>query len=43
MMILCPWISYLVADGMELSGIVAILTNGLFLNLYAAPNLSENS
>ena len=43
MMILCPWISYLVADGLQLSGIVAILTNGLFLNMYATPNISKGS
>ena len=43
MMIMCPWVSYLVADGLQLSGIVAILTNGLFLNLYAAPNISRGS
>lgn len=43
MMILCPWVSYLVADGLELSGIVAILVNGLFLNLYATPNISRGS
>jgi sodium/hydrogen exchanger 8 len=43
MMILGPWISYLVADGLELSGIVAILTHGVFLNIYAAPNISKGS
>lgn len=43
MMIMCPWVSYLVADGLQLSGIVAILTNGLFLNLYASPNISRGS
>jgi NhaP-type Na+/H+ or K+/H+ antiporter len=43
MMILCPWVSYLVADGLGLSGIVAILTNGLFLNIYATPNISRGS
>ena len=43
MMILGPWVAYLVADGLELSGIVAILTNGLFLNMYAAPNISKGS
>ena len=32
MMILSPWVCYLIADGLQLSGIVAILTNGLFLN-----------
>lgn len=42
-MILSPWVCYLVADGLEMSGIVAILTNGLFLNLYAAPNISRGS
>jgi NhaP-type Na+/H+ or K+/H+ antiporter len=36
MMIMCPWVSYLIADGFGLSGIVAILTNGIFLNIYAA-------
>jgi NhaP-type Na+/H+ or K+/H+ antiporter len=43
MMIMSPWVCYLVADGFKLSGIVAILTNGLFLNLYAAPNISRGS
>lgn len=43
MMILAPWVSYLVADGLQLSGIVAILVNGLFLNLYATPNISRGS
>jgi sodium/hydrogen exchanger 8 len=43
MMILSPWVCYLVADGLKLSGIVAILTNGLFLNLYAAPNIYKGS
>lgn len=43
MMILSPWVCYLVADGLGTSGIVAILTNGLFLNLYAAPNISRGS
>ena len=43
MMILGPWISYLVADGLELSGIVAILTHGVFLNIYASPNISKGS
>lgn len=43
MMILSPWVCYLIADGLQLSGIVAILTNGLFLNYYAAPNLQKGS
>lgn len=40
---MAPWVSYLVADGLQLSGIVAILVNGLFLNLYATPNISRGS
>lgn len=40
MMILCPWVSYLLAEGLKLSGIVAILTNGIFLSYYATPNIS---
>ena len=43
MMILCPWVSYLIAEGLELSGIVAILTNGIFLSYYATPNISSTS
>lgn len=42
-MIMCPWVSYLIADGLQLSGIVAILTNGLVLNIYATPNISQGS
>jgi len=42
-MLLCPWVTYLIADGLKLSGIVAILCNGIFLNLYAAPNISRVS
>jgi NhaP-type Na+/H+ or K+/H+ antiporter len=43
MMLLCPYISYLMAEGLELSGICAILINGIFLSYYAAPNLSEEA
>lgn len=43
MMILCPWVSYLIAEGLELSGIVAIMVNGIFLSYYAQPNISANS
>jgi len=39
-MLLCPWICYLIAEGTELSGIVAILTNGIVLNYYATPNIT---
>ena len=31
MMLLCPYVSYLIAEGLKLSGIVSILTNGIFL------------
>lgn len=43
MMILCPWVSYLIAEGLELSGIVAILVNGIFLSYYATPNITSSS
>ena len=39
-MLLCPWVCYLISEGLELSGIVAILMNGVFLNYYATPNIS---
>jgi sodium/hydrogen exchanger 8 len=42
-MIACPWLSYLIAEGLELSGIVAILTNGVVLQIYANPNIAESS
>lgn len=40
-MLICPYVSYLIAEGLELSGIVAILINGIFLSYYATPNISE--
>ena len=43
MVLMCPWICYLIADGLELSGIVAILTNGIVLNYYATPNINRAS
>ena len=43
MMILCPWVSYLIAEGLELSGIVAIMVNGIFLSYYAQPNISVSA
>lgn len=43
MILMCPWVCYLMADGLELSGIVAILTNGIFLNYYGLPNVSRTS
>lgn len=39
--LVCPWVCYLVADGLEMSGIVAILTNGIFLSFYATPNITK--
>jgi len=42
-MLMCPWVCYLIAEGLELSGIVAILTNGIFLNYYGTPNCSRAS
>ena len=40
LVLMCPWICYLIADGLQLSGIVAILVNGVILNYYATPNIS---
>ena len=40
---MCPWICYLIAEGLELSGIVAIMVNGIILNYYAAPNTTKAS
>ena len=42
-MIFCPWVSYIIAGGFSLSGIVSILTNGVFLSYYAAPNISPSA
>jgi sodium/hydrogen exchanger 8 len=41
MMLICPYVSYLIAEGLELSGIMSILINGIVLSYYATPNLSE--
>jgi len=43
MILMCPWVCYLIADGLQLSGIVAILVNGIVLNYYATPNVSRQS
>lgn len=40
LMILCPLVAYFVASGLYFSGIVSILINGVFLNIYAKPNIS---
>jgi len=42
-MVMCPYISYLLAEGLELSGIVAILCNGIILSQYAVPNLKKET
>ena len=42
-MLMSPWVCYLFAEGLELSGIVAILTNGIFLNYYGTPNINNSS
>ena len=42
-MILCPWLSYLIAESLGLSGIVAILINGICLANYATPNLKDEN
>ena len=42
-MIMCPWVCYLIAEGLQLSGIVAICTNGVFLNYYAQFNIKRDS
>ena len=39
MMILTPWVSYLVSEGLKMSGIVSILVTGITLATYGAPNL----
>jgi len=43
LMILSPWVSYLVAESKQLSGIVSVLCSGVFLAHYASPNLNEHS
>jgi len=43
MMLMCPWVCYLIAEGLSLSGIVAICTNGVFLNSYAQQNITNDS
>ena len=43
MMVMSPWVCYLIAEGLELSGIVSICTNGVFLSYYAQNNISRDS
>jgi len=39
-MFLIPWLSYLIAEGFSLSGIVSIIFCGISMARYAVPNLS---
>jgi len=43
LMLLGPYASYLVATGLNLSGICAILMNGVFLSSFGTPNLQPAS
>jgi NhaP-type Na+/H+ or K+/H+ antiporter len=43
LIIITPWIGYLLAEGLELSGIVSILCTGVFLHIYAAPNIPKDT
>ncbi|EGR30074.1 sodium hydrogen, putative [Ichthyophthirius multifiliis] len=38
-----PWVSYLVAEGLQLSGIVSIVFCGIAMVRYALPNVTENN
>ena len=42
-MMLAPWVCYVAAGSFQLSGIVAILTCGVFLSYYAKMNISTHS
>mmetsp|Transcript_8387 Transcript_8387/g.14021 ORF Transcript_8387/g.14021 Transcript_8387/m.14021 type:complete len:519 (-) Transcript_8387:325-1881(-) len=42
-MLLSPYICYLISEGLQLSGIVSILINGIFLNYYGTPNVTRPS
>lgn len=37
-----PWVSYLIAEGLGMSGIVSIIFCGISMARYALPNLSES-
>lgn len=37
-----PWVSYLIAEGFQLSGIVSIMFCGISMARYALPNVGEN-
>ncbi len=41
-LIIVPWFSYLVAEGLKMSGIVSILFCGITMAKYTLPNVSES-
>ncbi|KAG0622406.1 hypothetical protein M758_3G095100, partial [Ceratodon purpureus] len=43
LVVLFPYASYMLADGLDLSGIVAILFAGIAMKYYTAPNLSPEA
>lgn len=43
LVVILPWVSYLLAQIFDLSGIVAILFNGLANSAYTKPNITEGS
>eukprot|EP00897_Mesotaenium_endlicherianum_P009642 jgi/Mesen1/8706/ME000052S08132 len=43
LVVLFPYMAYMMADALELSGIVAILFSGITMKYYVAPNLSEKA
>ena len=38
---MCPWVAYLIAESIDLSGIVSVLFNGIFLSQYCMPNVES--
>lgn len=41
-MFIIPWVSYLIAEALEFSGIVSIIFCGISMARYAIPNLSKS-
>jgi NhaP-type Na+/H+ or K+/H+ antiporter len=42
-MLILPWISYLLAESLELSGIVSIIFSGISMAHYSLPNMSKEA
>lgn len=42
-MLLIPWVTYLIAEALEMSGIVSIVFCGIAMSRYAIPHLSEEA